>query len=585
MSRRRRMVVAVSGPDGAGKSSLVQRLAEVLEERGFFVATAYCYGCFVCRRPARGRARRYGPEPGSWSWVSRSHAVVDVTDLLVRLASARLRGRLRAHGRPLGVVTDRGPLDGLAKFDPPPGSRAAVLFTSIGRRYDLVLLLDAPSAVMAARDGEHSRHELDEWRDRYRGWAGHEPSLVRLDTGAQSPAAVAAEAAEAVIAAGESGAFKAARAVRRRVVISSFDSPGNRDYGGGGAEVVEMVAGWLASHFEVTVVTAARHGGAEVRDGVRYRYLPAGWAGPRAGQLLFHAMLPFWARRLPHDLWIESFTPPFSTSFLPLFSRARVVGLAQSLSGESMWRRYRVPFFVVERLGLRFYRDVVVLNDADRALVRRYSPSATIQVIPNCVDLPRLDERLLGHGEHVLFLGRIDVWLKGLDLLLSAYARGALAMPLLVAGAGTSSEERKLAALLAATGGDVRWLGQVTGQRKRDLLERCAFVVLPSRHEAFGLAALEAMAYGKPVVHFDLPSLRWMGGDVRVRPFDLGALAREMRALADDETARRELGRAAHAAAQRYGPEQMSQRYLTLVRQLLGSPGVDVRPGYRAARK
>jgi glycosyltransferase involved in cell wall biosynthesis len=370
----------------------------------------------------------------------------------------------------------------------------------------------------------------------------------------------------------------AARPAARRVLISSFDSPANPHYGGGGAAVVEMIASWLTGHFEVTVVTAARRGGTVVRDGVCYRHLPVGWAGPRVGQLLFHALLPFAARRMRHDLWIESFTPPFSTSFLPLFSRAQVVGFAQSLSGEEMSARYRLPFSLIERFGLRFYRDVVVLNAADRARVHRYSPSATVRVIPNCVDLPVLNERLLGGGEHILFLGRIDTLEKGLDLLLAAYERSGLHMPLLVAGTGTRREERKLAALLATTSGDVRWLGHVTGHHKQDLLEGSAFVVMPSRHEAFGLAALEGMSCGKPVVHFDLPTLRWMDGDVRVPPFDIGALAGAMRDLAGDEMARCERGRAALAAAQRYGRDETAERYLTLVRQLLNAPGAGARP-------
>jgi hypothetical protein len=58
-------------------------------------------------------------------------------------------------------------------------------------------------------------------------------------------------------------------------------------------------------------------GGTVVRDGVRYHQLPAGWAGPRAGQLLFHALLLFAARRVPHDLWIESFTQQLPAAFLP----------------------------------------------------------------------------------------------------------------------------------------------------------------------------------------------------------------------------------------------------------------------------
>ncbi|MFZ0228951.1 MAG: glycosyltransferase, partial [Mycobacterium sp.] len=198
----------------------------------------------------------------------------------------------------------------------------------------------------------------------------------------------------------------------RHVVISVFDHPA---YNGGGQAVVEMIAGRLAAHFEVTVVTGGRRRETVIRDGVRYRKLPVNWAGPRGGQLLFHLLLPSAAWRIPHDLWIESFTPPFSTSFLPLFSRGRVLGFAQSLSGEEMWRQYRLPFFLVERFGLRFYRDVVVLNRADCARVRRFSPSSAVQVIPNGIPKRRLDERLLGNGEHILFLGRIDICQKGLD--------------------------------------------------------------------------------------------------------------------------------------------------------------------------
>jgi glycosyltransferase involved in cell wall biosynthesis len=357
-----------------------------------------------------------------------------------------------------------------------------------------------------------------------------------------------------------------------RVVISSFDNPGNRDYAGGGSAVVALMAGWLGREYQVMVVTAGRRRGTAVHGGVRYRYLPVAWAGPRAGQLLFHALLPFAARRIPHDLWIESFTPPFSTSFVPLFSPGPVVGFAQNLSGREMSHRYKLPFFLIERVGLRYYRDVVVLNPADAQAVRRCNPSATVRVIPNSVDLPQLDERELGHGEHILYLGRVQVWEKGLDLLLAAYARSGAGLPLVIAGAGPRREERQLTALLAAAGPSVRWVGAVTGERKDALLRNSALVVMPSRSEAFGIAGLEGMAYGKPVVHFGLPTLDWMSGDVSVPPFDTGALAAALGELAADPGRRADLGRAARTAARQFGPDAMAERYRTLVRQLLGAP-------------
>jgi len=363
----------------------------------------------------------------------------------------------------------------------------------------------------------------------------------------------------------------AAKDGTKHVIISTFDSPANPHYNGGGVAVIEMMARQLAQYFDVTVITVGHGGSPEMHNGVRYRQLPISWAGPRAGQLLFHALLPFVVMRTPHDLWIENFTPPFSTSFLPLFSRAPIVGFAQNLCGKEMSDRYRLPFFLVERLGLRFYRNVVVLNSAHREIVRHFSPSTTVQVIPNGIDKRPLNEEVLSRRDHILFLGRIDITVKGLDLLLAAYEMSGLAMPLLIAGSGTPNEERKLAELLTATRGDIRRVGHVTGERKRELLEGSAIVMMPSRYETFGLAALEGMSYAKPVVHFDLPTLRWIG-DVSVPSFDVGALAGAMRDLADNESARRELGRTAHATSQRYSSDTTLDRYLSLVQGLLNEP-------------
>ena len=100
-----------------------------------------------------------------------------------------------------------------------------------------------------------------------------------------------------------------------------------------------------------------------------------------------------------------------------------MLGFAQALQGRELSRRYRFPFFLIERLGLRCYRDVLVLNPADQALVSAANPAAAVHLIPNGIQTADLDEKLLGGGEHVLFLGRIDVWKKGIDYLIEAYER------------------------------------------------------------------------------------------------------------------------------------------------------------------
>ncbi len=94
---------------------------------------------------------------------------------------------------------------------------------------------------------------------------------------------------------------------------------------------------------------------------------------------------------------------------------------------------------------------------------------------------------------------------------------------------------------------------------------------MPSRHEPFGTSALEGMSYGKPVVHFDLPSLGWMDGDINVPAFDIEALANEIRRLVEDRDARRKLGLTARAAARHFEPEQIAARYMSVIDDVLVS--------------
>lgn len=360
---------------------------------------------------------------------------------------------------------------------------------------------------------------------------------------------------------------------RARVVISIFDDVHNPHYGGGGAAVVAQIAGRLAQHHQVTVYTGGYRGSGRerLRDGVRYVFLPVGWAGPRGGQLVFQLLLPLVALFQRPQLWIESLTPPVSASLLPLVARCPVVGLVQMLCGADMGRRYKLPFATIERWGLRIYRHIVVLNDTDRRAVQAANPRASITVIPNGIERPPGHEIEYGGGDHILFLGRIDVRQKGLDLLLAAAAR-ELGLPVVIAGAGTRAEEARLRALLP-DGDGVRLVGRVAGAAKADLLRRCAVMVVPSRYETFCLSALEAMSHGKPVVHFALPQLDWIGpgAGIAVPAFETTELAAAVSAVVADPDLRARLGRGARERSADYDREVTGARYQQLAASLLAA--------------
>ena len=110
----------------------------------------------------------------------------------------------------------------------------------------------------------------------------------------------------------------------------------------------------------------------------------------------------------------------------------------------------------------------------------------------------------LGERPYLLFLARLHRK-KGCDLLLDAFASAASNHPatdLVIAGPDTDGLRRQLEARAAALGiaGRVHWPGMVQGDAKWGALQGCEAFVLPSHGENFGIAVVEAMAAGKPVL-------------------------------------------------------------------------------------
>jgi len=117
--------------------------------------------------------------------------------------------------------------------------------------------------------------------------------------------------------------------------------------------------------------------------------------------------------------------------------------------------------------------------------------------------------------------------------------------------------------------------GDVRPPLKDDLVAASDVVVHPSHAESFGLAVLEAMAAGKPVVAAatDGPGMLIEDGvsGVLVEPGDVQALTSALRRLLDDAGERASLGAAAQRAAQRYGVDEMVRRFEALWDEVLGA--------------
>lgn len=174
----------------------------------------------------------------------------------------------------------------------------------------------------------------------------------------------------------------------------------------------------------------------------------------------------------------------------------------------------------------------------------------------------------------ILFLSRLHP-VKGLDLLLPAFARVRSVIPaarLLIGGSGEPAYERWIDTQIGALGiaEAVERHGFVLGVKKEELLRRAAVFVLPSYQENFGVAVVEALAAGLPVIvtrHVDLwPDIEHEGSGVVIES-TVDALTGAILALLGDAERRATMGAAAaRHVAHRYGPAVVGAELARLYR-------------------
>ncbi|MFB3074931.1 MAG: glycosyltransferase, partial [Candidatus Methylomirabilales bacterium] len=155
------------------------------------------------------------------------------------------------------------------------------------------------------------------------------------------------------------------------------------------------------------------------------------------------------------------------------------------------------------------------VTDEEQRQAQSWVAGKKSKVIPIGLDLQGLtvvpprgefrDRQQIPRGVPLLaFLGRIHP-VKGLDVLLRALVRIKAEVPkvmLGIAGPDEDGHTDRLQGLAKDLGveGHVRWLGTIEEQVKSSFLVDADLFVLPSFSENFGLAAVEAMAVGCPVV-------------------------------------------------------------------------------------
>lgn len=177
----------------------------------------------------------------------------------------------------------------------------------------------------------------------------------------------------------------------------------------------------------------------------------------------------------------------------------------------------------------------------------------------------------------VLSIGRMTYY-KGFEVLIEAAANLPDDCAVVIGGGGELLDHYRSLVRRRGLAGRVHLVGQIADDELPSYFQACDIFCMPStlRAEAYGVAILEAMVMGKPIVSSDIPGsgVPWVNVDgetgLGAPPGDSAALSAALNRLLSDRELRLRLGR---QARRRYDDEfradLMTQRTLNLYRRLV----------------
>jgi len=244
-------------------------------------------------------------------------------------------------------------------------------------------------------------------------------------------------------------------------------------------------------------------------------------------------------------------------------------------------------FFEITRFSILASDAVTTVSRfLQRETTEQFRVDRPIEVIYNFVDgdefrpapAPGIRERLAPRGERLLFHVSNFRKVKNLPVVVDVFAgvRRELPCRLVLIGDGPEREptERRVAELGIAD--DVLFLGDQ--EYIAGVLPAADAFLLPSEHESFGLAALEAMACAVPVVGSRVGGLPEVIVDGETGfvcdPHDVSCMREIVLGLLRDESRRRAVGAAARKRAEeRFSRDDIVDRYEDAYRRLVAQGG------------
>jgi glycosyltransferase involved in cell wall biosynthesis len=337
-----------------------------------------------------------------------------------------------------------------------------------------------------------------------------------------------------------------------RILHFIYDDPENKWCAGGGAIRALEINKRIAEENEIRVFTGnfpgsenKENGNLKIkRIGISKSYL--------LSRMSYSILAPFYLMRYKSDIIVNDFSV-FSPLFCELFTRKTVINSFYHFVGKHAFKKYSVfgiiPY-LAEKILLKISRNFITISPSVTEILKgRLKKERNIRCIYTGISDNIFDPDC-PEGTYIAYLGRIDIYMKGIDILLNAFTEiEKKDVKLKIAGIGKEKDIKAIRSMISDLNIEerVEFLGSLNEEEKRDFITNSMFFVMPSRFEGWGIVAIEAQACGKAVIGTDIPGLRDAVKDeetgILVEPENISALKEAINILISDENKRMALGK------------------------------------------
>jgi len=357
-----------------------------------------------------------------------------------------------------------------------------------------------------------------------------------------------------------------------KILIFAWRDINNPKAGGSELYFHELAKGWVKNGNSVTMICAGWKGckKKEVIDGLNI--IRSG----NSATLYLSAPFTYLKLKEKPDIIIDVENGiPF---FTPIFSRIKKVLHVHHVHKDVWFKEFKFPisyigYLIESKIMPLFYKHtkIITISEGSREEIEQENLGKVAGIVNPGIDFPTFKRFSKEKNPTILFLNRIKKY-KGLDVLLnSAVILKDSNLKIWVAGTGDHLEEMKRYASENNLK-NVKFLGRVDEDKKRELMQKAWVFINPSFKEGWGIVNIEANYFGTPVIGSNVSGIKDSVIDGKTGLlFEYGnskQLSEKILKLVNNEKLRKDMEKQAYKWARKFDWESKSNEYLNILKSI-----------------